>query len=159
MYGRERRRERAPLLWDRRRSQPRIRQPDILALSDLLRPAAVQYRELTHAQICHVAPFGVGDYSAYLDPINRHTKRRLLSRVLGPAGALRREQDDRESGRGSHATPSLDPARAPAHSRAIHRTNLGDWIFPNIWYTQVRAVFIICSPAPTATGETVASAP
>ena len=40
------------------------------------------------------------------------------------------------------------------------RLGLGHlFIFPSIWYIQSSAVSIICSPAPTATGDTALSAP
>jgi len=58
---------------------------------------AIQNREIADAQIRHVAPFGVGDYSAYLDPIDRNPERWLLSRILALSRPLCHvEQSGRE---------------------------------------------------------------
>jgi hypothetical protein len=58
-------------------------------MRELLPLPGVQQREIPDAQVRHVTPFGIGDYSAYLDPIDRNAKCRLLGGVLGLSRPLR----------------------------------------------------------------------
>jgi hypothetical protein len=87
-------------------------------MRELLPLVAIQNREIGDTQIRHVAPFGVGDHRAYLDAIDRNTKRWLLSGVLAPSRPLRQMEEG--SGENCHGA-GPDVSRPPGSTGPIRR--------------------------------------
>jgi hypothetical protein len=103
-------------------------------MRELLPLPGVQQREIPDAQVRHVTPFGIGDYSAYLDAVHRNTKRRLLGGVLTVSRPLRRaEQSGGKHGGGAQPQAGYEPGdTGPAGRRAAP----GDSRAGSTWLSQ-----------------------